>query len=114
MFTSGSGKDFSYLGDSKVDGQSKNKGLGIASMILGILSVVCCCMDGIAIILAILAIVFAAIRIKTKADGFAIAGLVTGIVGALFNLIMFILLVSGIANEIYYESFYTIIRLLLK
>ncbi len=74
------------------------KGFGIASMVLGIVSVVCCCIDGLPILLAILAIIFAALRMKIKSDGFAIAGLVLGIVGVLFNGLMVFLLMTGIAD----------------
>ena len=57
-----------------------NIGLSIASMVCGILSLVCCCLWYLGVILAIAAIVMGIISIKNKYEGkgMAIAGLVTG------------------------------------
>ena len=109
------GKHFPIF-DERADDSAKKryKGFGIASMILGIVSVICCCLDGVAIIFAILAIVFSAIRMKVKADGFAIAGLVTGIIGAIFKIVMLLLVILGFTSGIYEESIELIICLLLK
>mgnify|MGYP002528578248 CR=1 FL=1 len=58
----------------------ENKGLSIASMVLGIISVVLFCMWYISIPCAILAIIFGVIGKKKGGKGIAIAGLVLGIV----------------------------------
>ena len=79
----------------KSEERGKYYGLGIASMVLGIVSITCCCFFGVPIILAVLAVVFSAIRMFAKSDGFALAGLITGIIGFVFNLIMIIAMFSG-------------------
>ena len=68
------------------NGRGKFFGFGLASMILGIISILCCCLLGAPIVLAITAVVFAILRMTVKPDGFSIAGLVTGIIGMIFNL----------------------------
>ena len=109
---------YSYAGgDLYENPKSEKKGLGIASMVLGIVSIVCCCMGGYAIICSILAIIFAAIRMKIKADGFAIAGLITGIIGLLFNGGILILYIAGLEEYIYeymneLESYQSIVKAL--
>ncbi|MBQ7643006.1 MAG: DUF4190 domain-containing protein [Clostridia bacterium] len=64
-------------------------GFGIASMIIGILSMLsCCCVAGyvpFGAILGVVAIVFAAISLKSGTNGFAVAGLVTGIIGVVIG-----------------------------
>lgn len=79
-------------------------GYAIASLVLGILSVVtccCCCVEAIGLILtgvsAILAIVFAFVSKKNndgKMDGKAIAGLILGIVGIVMLLILLVAIIG--------------------
>lgn len=64
----------------------QSKGLSIASMVLGICSVVLFLWLGF--ILGLLAIIFAAIELRRNKNGMAVAGLVTGIVGAVLSLIV--------------------------
>ncbi|MBE5742287.1 MAG: DUF4190 domain-containing protein [Clostridiales bacterium] len=90
-------------GNDFIDPKDEKKGLGIASMILGIISVVCCCLDGYPLVCAVIAIVFSALRMKVKADGFSIAGLVLGIIGVLFNGSVLLLYVTGVLDQIAYE-----------
>lgn len=82
-------------------------GLSIASLVLGILSLVLCCnpikilgliIGPVRFVCALLAIIFAAVTIKRPPKGFAIAGLVTGIVSMalLFFVAVFVTLL-GIA-----------------
>ena len=92
------------------DNQPKTNTLAIASMILGILSLVCCCigfypfMAVFPIVSGVLAIVFGAASRKGKSgNGFATAGLICGIAGVciavlstIFWIVMFIL---GITSE---------------
>ncbi len=85
--------------------EKKNKnGYAIASLVLGIVSVLsccCCCTSGMGLIVmgvcAILAIVFAFVSKKNadgKMDGKAIAGLVLGIV-AIVMLLLFLVAIVG-------------------
>lgn len=79
----------------------QKKGFAIASLVLGITSIIpgCCC-SWIGVILGILAIVFAILFLNANkgalvSKGMAIAGLILGAVGIL---VCTILLIIGIAN----------------
>jgi len=66
------------------------KGYGIASLVLGIISIIFCLLGYLPLICGILAIVFATIHYKKEGKkkeghGLATAGLVTGIIGTLFS-----------------------------
>jgi hypothetical protein len=106
--------------EESYDTKSQNKGFGIASMILGIASIVGCCLEGMAIVPAVLAIIFASVRMKTKSDGCAVAGLITGIIGIILNLVMIFVLVFAFVESMTppdyteTESAYELITLLLK
>ncbi len=92
-----------YNGFHPAEKKPKN-GYAIASLVLGIVSVLsccCCCTSGMGLIVmgvcAILAIVFAFVSKKNSAgkmDGKAIAGLVLGIV-AIVMLLLFLVAVVG-------------------
>lgn len=58
----------------------EKKGLSIAAMVLGIISIVLFCIWYISLPCAILAIIFAVIGMKNGGKGMAIAGLVLGII----------------------------------
>lgn len=74
--------------------QAEKKGLSIASMVLGIVGLVCCCIWYIAIPCSILAIIFGILGKKKGGKGMAIAGLVLGIIAiALYA----ILTLTGVA-----------------
>ncbi len=82
---------FSY--QTVMEMKSRNRGFAIASMILGILSILCCCFTYIGIALSIIAIVFAVVsRVRMGYfDGMAIAGLVLGIIGFVFGVSILII-----------------------
>lgn len=67
--------------------QNEGKGLSIASMVLGIVSVVLCCLWYVSLPCAILAIIFGVIGMKRDGKGMAIAGLVLGIVSVAWYLL---------------------------
>jgi len=82
----------------------EKKGLSIASMVLGIISVVLFCFWYLALPCAILAIIFGVLGRKQGGKGMATAGLVLGIIAiaiallAVFGLLSFIsALNSGLA-----------------
>ena len=70
--------------------QAEQKGLSIASMVLGIISLVLFCLWYVSIPCAILAIIFAVIGRKKGGKGMATAGLVTGIIAISLLLVGFI------------------------
>ena len=78
-----------------------SKGFAIASMVLGILSVMCCCFEYFSIVMAIVAVVFFAVDRRTngKSNGMAIAGLVLGIFGIVLS-------VFSILSTILFKDFY--------
>jgi len=73
-----------------VEGKKDRKGLCIASMVLGIVSVVLFCIWYLALPCAIVAIVFGVLGLKSSAKGMAIAGLATGIIGLIISLFIII------------------------
>lgn len=67
-------------------------GFAIASMVIGILSLVlCCCSEYIGLVLGILAIIFAVIAKKQSPSGMATAGLVCGIIALVLSAVSIIL-----------------------
>ncbi|HZK34279.1 MAG TPA: DUF4190 domain-containing protein [Bacillota bacterium] len=79
------------------------KGLAIASMILGILSLVFMCAPGLNILLSTLAIIFGGVSLKSSGRGMAIAGLVTGLVALAIILLFFLLFAAEITSSPFYE-----------
>lgn len=81
-------------------------GFAISSLVLGILSIVCCCLPSnpilmiVYIALPVLALVFGIISVKKHKNGLAIAGIVTGAVGLFFGLLFFIFGVTNTSNKI--------------
>ena len=75
-----------------------SKGLSIASMVLGIISVVLICIWYISIPCAILAIIFGIVGMKKGGRGMGIAGLVLGIVTLAIIVIIYLLAVIGVAS----------------
>ena len=94
-------------GDFENTQKKPQNGYAIASLVLGILSVVtccCCCVETLGLILtgvsAVLAIVFAFLSKKNtdgKMDAKAIAGLILGIVGIVMLLILLVSIVGTYA-----------------
>lgn len=71
------------------------KGFAITSLVLGIISLLCCCI-GILWPLAIVAIIFGVISLVQKkgGKGMAIGGIITGAVSFVLSLLMFISIVA--------------------
>ena len=82
-----------------------NIGFAIASLVCGILSLLCCCLDLFSPILAIAAIVLGVITLCFKYDGkgMAIAGIATGGVALVFRII--ILIIAFATGTTAYEEF---------
>ena len=76
-----------YSYQTVMEMKSRNRGFAVASFILGIVSIVCCCSYYIALGSAVLAIVFAIVSRARMGyfDGLAITGLILGIIGAVFT-----------------------------
>ena len=76
----------------------ESKWLSIASMVLGIISVVLFCIWYLSIPCAILAIIFGIIGRKKGAKGMATAGLVLGIIALAILVVIYILALAGLAT----------------
>lgn len=81
----------------------KGKGLAIAAMVVGIVSLCAFCFWPVAIIGGLLAIIFGAVAIKSAGRGMAIAGIITGAVAIVLAILFIVLIVSGVVGL--YESF---------
>ncbi len=80
----------------------KTVGFSIASMVLGIVSVVCCCFGWTGLIFGALAIAFSIVSRKVLGyfDGMSIAGLIVGIFGVCFG---GLIIAFGFLAEVIYE-----------
>lgn len=74
--------------------QQDGMGLGIAAMVLGILSLVFAWLPFLGLILAALAFIFGLVAIKKPGRGMAIAGIVTGSVGILLGLLWLVVFMA--------------------
>ncbi len=102
---SGAGQGYAYK--TVMDGVPRSRGWSVASLVLGILSILCCCLEYGGLIMGALAVVFAIISRRNLGyfDGMAIAGLVTGIIGAVFGIAMLVLGLYLNANPEILESY---------
>lgn len=75
--------------------EGQRAGFAVASLVLGILSIVCCCLPSnpilsiIFFVMPILAIVFGVLSLVKHKNGLAIAGIITGSIGLLIGLVFF-------------------------
>lgn len=70
----------------------KNSGLSVASMVLGIVSLVCVCSWLVSTVCGVLAVIFGAIELKKAKQPMAKAGLIMGIIA--LALVVFYLVLS--------------------
>ena len=86
-------------------------GMAIAGMVLGILSIVCCCIWYVSGILAILALIFSIITIvkKKTGRGMAIAGIICGSIGLIMAIILLICFI-GFSNTMTVEDYKELIK----
>ena len=87
-------------------GKGQGKGLGIASMICGILALIMsCCIPVLPVILGIIAVVLGIIQIvKNESKGMAIAGIICGAIGLLMGIYVILCLALVMGNQaLYYD-----------
>ena len=80
------------------EAKEESKGMSVAALVLGIVSLVLICIWYISIPSAILAIIFGIIGRKKGARGMGTAGLVLGIITIVFIVIFYLLVLAGIAT----------------
>lgn len=83
-------KKVEVVQEKKEDSKDDKKGLCIASMVLGIISIVLFCIWYISVPCSILAIIFGILGMKSSFKGMAIAGIITGALGILFTIVIFV------------------------
>lgn len=77
-----------------------NKGMAIAAMILGIVSIVLCCIWYISIIAGVVAIVLGIMYNKKNGKcGMSTAGIVCGIIGMILAIALIVIAVLGLAAD---------------
>lgn len=84
--------------EGKKEDNQESKGMSIAALVLGIVSLVMLCIWYISIPCSILAIIFGILGRKKGGKGMGTAGLVLGIITVVFLVIIYILFVAGIAT----------------
>lgn len=87
--------DSSYTVDEKSEGQS-TPGLAIASLVMGIISLLVCCCWGCGILFAIPGMIMGISANKKVKTGVGTAGIVTSIVGLVLNIIVLIVYVVSL------------------
>ncbi len=103
---------YSYGGGSSSNTPKNNgsSGLGIVSLVFGILSLVCCCSGCVGSLLSVVAIICGIIQLvkKSGSKGFGIAGIITGALGLILSIVMFIVMIvsyDDIENDFYYDDY---------
>ena len=108
-YTGGAGEkeENGYAYKTVMDGVPRSRGWSVASMVLGILSVLCCCITYGGLVMAALAIVFAIVSRRNLGyfDGMAIAGLVLGIIGSVFGIMTIVSDIYLSANPELFENY---------
>lgn len=87
--------------------QGGGKGLSIASMVLGIISVVfCCCLWYIAIPAGIIGLILGIVGIKKSSEGhgMAIAGIITSSIAIILGLVTAVIFISALSSGIYGDT----------
>ena len=97
-----------FYDSSDKDNGNGNTGMSIASLVCGILSILCCCTGWFGLILASVALVLGIISVKNNYSGreLAIAGIITGGCGIVLALVMLIFaaLASGLSSTFIKDS----------
>lgn len=92
----------STYAEPAASGETSTPGLAVASLVMGIVSIVLSCCCGVGIIFAIAGVIMAISANKQVKTGVATAGIICSIVGGVFSLIMigyFVLVFIGIAAD---------------
>lgn len=92
-----------YASSESIQVQGGNVGLSVASMVCGILSILCCCFTFFGFVLAVAAIILGVICLKNhyEGKGMAIAGIICG--GVSLFLLILIAIVGG-ATGVFTEA----------
>ena len=77
-----------YAFQNVIEAKSSSRAFAVASLVLGILSIVCCCFTYVGLAMAIMAVVFASVSRRKMGyfDPLALTGLILGIIGVVFGI----------------------------
>lgn len=78
---------------------NSKKGFSITALVLGIISLLTCCIMPLSILCSILAIIFGIIGLFRGGKGLGIAGLITGFLGIILSVIMIMVIGIGSLNS---------------
>lgn len=94
-----------YGNNSYVPAPEGGNGFAIAGMVLGILSIVCCCVWRLSLIMAVLSLVFSIITVTQNKPGrgMAVAGIVCSVVGIILVAALLIMAYAGMNSADYQE-----------
>lgn len=111
---SGNDGGYSYGGpvNDYSSGKGQGKGLGIASMVCGILSIVLVCCSGyipfLPIVLGVVAVILGIVQIvKNESKGMAIAGIICGAIGVVMYIALLIIgfaVLGALGGELDYNE----------
>lgn len=80
-------------------GKQGTDGMAIASLILGIFSIVCCCLTYVSIVAAIVGLVLGILsRKKNPTNGLALAGIICSAVGLALSIIVLIIAIIAVVT----------------
>lgn len=87
-----------YQGQGAAPQQKEQKGFAIAGMVLGIISLVCCCSPFLGVITGILGLIFSIIVLvqKRPGRGMAIAGIICAAIGLILSVCMYFVNASAL------------------
>lgn len=88
----------------------QSNGMGVASMVCGILSIITCCLWYIGLILAIVSLVLGILQIrKSSKKGMAIAGIICSII-TIILVIISLVMGSYLMNTGFYQEYMNILQ----
>ena len=84
------GEDIIGVYKDVIKGKNLTRAWSVASFVLGIFSIVCCCTCWAGLVAGLLAIVFAIVSRRALGyfDGMSLSGLITAIFGVVFSILM--------------------------
>ena len=93
-------KENGAFGGADMPEQKKGRGMAIASMVLGIVSIIlCCCGNFVTVTLALIGLILGIVSQAQKSNGIAIAGIITSAFGLVFGIIGVALMFAGINGD---------------
>lgn len=92
-------KSAAQRNDLYENGEKPRTGMGVASMVLGISSLVCCCVPFFGMITAVIGLILGICSCKKGSNGFGIAGIITSALGIIIGIVSIVaVFVAGAFN----------------